>query len=131
MHGVQVQQPIRALYKGLQRRNASTLACVAQFDAIGHPLPVHVFVHEPGSVVIVRVEPVEGLQVAERQCQHAVFRPHTSLQQLLQCPRTTQFVAVHQPAHHDVRTIDARVETPHAFGAGVTCSPWAELGLGQ
>src|SRR6218665_2485104 len=104
-------------------RNAASFAGVGCGDALVEPLAVQVFVDVARRVVPGGIETVEGFEVAQGQCEPALLRTQTGLQQTLDGPGATQFVAVHQGADHQVAPGLARVEVPYAFGAGVACAP--------
>ncbi|MPM92054.1 hypothetical protein SDC9_139188 [bioreactor metagenome] len=77
------------------------------------------------------VEPVERIDVAERQRERAVLGLHTGFEQPLERPGAAQLVAVNQRADEHMAAGLARVEMPYAFGACVACAPGRDVGRGQ
>src|SRR3989344_4623277 len=131
VHRVDVEQPVRLCHKRAQRGGAAALLGIGCVDAPVQPLAVEVFVGEARGIVVARVKPVERIEVAERQRERALLRPHARFEQALQGPGAAQLVAMHQRADHHVAAGFARVEMPDAFGAGVANAPGGDVGRGQ
>nr|AQN78875.1 xylanase YH-1 [uncultured bacterium] len=100
MHGMQVQQPVRALHPGTQLRAAPAVRRRGVIQAFGAPDAVHVLGNEARRIVIGVVEAVECIQVAECQRQAAATRPQPRRQQVLQRPGTAKLIAMHQRGYH-------------------------------
>ncbi len=66
----------------------------AGLDALGRPLAVEVFVHKTRRIMVGSVKAVKRGEVAKRQRQLALLRPHTGLLQALERPGAAQLVAV-------------------------------------
>ena len=73
MHGMQIQQPVRALHPGTQLRAAPAVRRRGAIQAFGAPDAVHVLGNEARRIVIGVVEAVECIQVAECQRQAAAI----------------------------------------------------------
>ncbi len=131
VHGMQVQQPVRTLHPGAQRRASLAVGGGGVVQALGAPDAVHVFGNEARGIVLGQIEAVKRVQVAEGQRQAAPARLHAGRQQILQRPRAAQFVAVHQRAYHQRPPRHAGIKMPDARRIGIARAFGGEVGNGK